>query len=597
MSDQVEEVKSKTDIVSIIGERIELKKAGRNYKAPCPFHSEKTPSFIVSPEIQIYKCFGCGESGDVISFLEKYEGMEFYETLKYLAERAGVKLSLQPNSLKGEPEKFFEINAKAARFYNYVLFNHPSGKSALKYLTFTRGFKLATLTYFRLGYSPDTPLAFKKYLIDKNKIDINDLEKAGLVYRGEGRIVDRFRGRIIFPLTDHRGNITGFSGRVFGNEKNVAKYINTPETPIYHKSKILFGLYEVRKEIKTQGFAIIVEGELDMMSSWQAGIKNVVAIKGSALTQDQVKLLSRYCQSMVLALDADMAGDIAARRGIEIAEKEGFEIKVARLGKYKDPDEMARNAPEMLKSSINKAIGIWDFIIDTIFSKYKGVSGTEKSKISKEVVPVLASIKDKITQAHYISYVARKLEVPENAVAQQLSAKTFRENESKNYEPETKDEPKDRKDVLEERLLAVIYRYDHKLLKKREISKLFDTPFAKRLTVEYLRFIKTKEFDPSEFAEKLPKELLSKFTDIVLKEIDGIEERKDDLEKELTVLIKEIKILRIKRKLGVISQNIREYDASGRERMLIQANEKFKKLNTKLYDLEEKEYKGIILEK
>jgi len=298
---QIEEVKGRTDIVDIIGERIELKKAGRNYKANCPFHGEKTPSFMVSPELQIFKCFGCGEAGDVFGFLEKYEGMEFSEALKYLADRAGIKLQKLHGGQSSEKEKLIEINTQALRFYNYLLLSHPVGKKALDYLINDRGLKKETIKEFQLGFSPQNSYPLQKYLIDKKKFEAKDIERAGIgILRGSG-FYDRFGGRVIFPLFDHRGNPIGFSGRILPwDKRETGKYINSPETPIYHKSNVLFGLNLTRSFIKKKKTAIVVEGELDLISSWQAGIKNIVAIKGSALTDEQIGKIGAMAEKETL---------------------------------------------------------------------------------------------------------------------------------------------------------------------------------------------------------------------------------------------------------------------------------------------------------
>src|SRR3989344_5484985 len=231
MADQIEEIKQKVDIATIIGEFISLKKAGSNFKALCPFHSEKTPSFMVSSELQIFKCFGCGESGDVISFLQKYDGMEFYEALKYLADKVGVKLEPFGKSDSGSKDKLYQVNSLISRFYHYILLNHTVGKVALNYLLKERGLTKNTIETFNLGYSPDHPIAFKKYLVEKKGVTLRELQEVGVVYQKEGRLYDRFRGRIIFPLLDHRGNNIGFAGRILPQDKNkdIAKYINTPE--------------------------------------------------------------------------------------------------------------------------------------------------------------------------------------------------------------------------------------------------------------------------------------------------------------------------------------------------------------------------------
>ena len=341
--DQIEEVKNKTDIVSLISEYIEVKKAGRNYKANCPFHGEKTPSFMISPELQMYKCFGCSKSGDVFTFLEEHEGMEFGEALKYLAEKVGVKLTFVKQNETSEKEKIIEINKSTLNFYNYALTNHPNSKKVLEYLTKDRGLTQDIIKKFNIGYAPEEYDALSKYLVGKKKHNSKDLQLSGLLV---GRGTDRFRGRVIFPLFDHKGSAVGFAGRILPWQKqDMAKYINSPETPAYHKSKILFGLNITKSEIRNSDFAVIVEGELDMISSYAAGIRNVVAIKGSALTEDQIRLVGRFCKKIVLCLDSDFAGDEAAKRGAVMAVNMGFEVKVASLKSYKDPDEIARKDP------------------------------------------------------------------------------------------------------------------------------------------------------------------------------------------------------------------------------------------------------------
>lgn len=596
--DQIEEVKAKTDIVPIISEHVELKKAGRNYKGLCPFHSEKTPSFMVSPELQIFKCFGCGESGDAISFLQKHEGMDFPEALKYLADRAGVKLIQQQFKGSGEKEKLIEINALAAKFYNYILTKHKAGKHALDYLIKERGLKPETIKAFNIGFSPNVPLALKKYLIDKKKFSYQDLEKAGIVYRRGSGAVDRFKGRIIFPLLDHRGNNIGLAGRILPSIKTkFGKYINSPETEIYHKSKVLYGLNLVRRDIKKENSVVVVEGELDMISSWQSGVKNTVAIKGTALTEDQVRLLSRFGNEFIFALDSDAAGDKAARRSIALAQDQGIEVKVARMGKYKDPDDMARKAPGEYKKALKKAQNVWDFLVDLIFSKYDETTGAGKAKISREIIPVLASISDEIVQAHYIGKVARKLGVPRNAVADQTGkTKTATTTSVPKIEIPTKPKIKPRRELLEERLLALAFQSDPKILSKRKIFSLFAAPLTMRIAEEYRKHSKgKKEFDPSDFAASLPKELVQGFADMILEDVQNLIEKPQILKKEQTLVIRELGFLKVKDELVVLGEKIREYEEKDEKSKLRKVEEKFGKLSEKLTRLEESESKSIIL--
>ncbi|HET7098979.1 MAG TPA: DNA primase [Patescibacteria group bacterium] len=599
MNDQVAEVKLHTDIVSIIGERIELKKAGRNYKASCPFHGEKTASFMVSPELQIFKCFGCSEAGDAFTFLEKFEGMEFPEALKYLADRAGIKLQRMVGGQTSEKEKIIEINTQALRFYNYLLLNHPVGKKALDYLVNERGLKKETIEVFQLGYSPEDLTIINKFLISKKKYTPIELEKSGIGIAKGVNIFDRFRGRVIFPLFDHRGNPIGFAGRILPwANQDMAKYINSPETPVYHKSSVLYGLNLTRSLIKKKKTAIIVEGELDAISSYQAGIKNVVAIKGSALTEDQVRLLSRFATKFILALDADLAGDAAARRGLTIAGNLGVEVKIAKLTSSKDPDEAARNDLVGYKKDLIASVGVWDYLIDSVFSRFDVSSGQGKSKISKELSPILAGIDDKIVQAHYANIVAGRLGVPQEAVdAEVKKVSTPAVISPVPITPETPVEhTKTRQEMLENRFLALAFNSDPKaLLGSKDI--IFST-LNLRLIKEYEDFaIKHKAFDISEFGQSLPAEVFEGFSKMVLsKDLEALE-NPDDIKKELDLVKKELKILNVKENLKKIAVEMRALELSGDKEKLLKVQEKFNKMAKSLSGYEESEASGIILSK
>lgn len=552
MSDnQIEEVKGKTDIVSLISEYIELKKAGRNYKANCPFHGEKTPSFMVSPELQIFKCFGCDAKGDVFTFLERHEGMEFGEALKYLADKASVKLiSFKPTETS-EKEKIIEINKSALSLYDYVLTSHPKGKKALDYLIKERGLDLETIKLFKIGFSPEDFNALNNFLTNKKKYKETELSKAGLLV---GRGIDRFRGRVIFPLMDHRDNIIGFAGRILPWVKQDAgKYINSPDTPAYHKSKVLYGLNITKSYIRDLKFAVVVEGELDMISTYKAGIKNVIAIKGSALTEDQVRLIGRFCKKIILCLDSDFAGDEAAKRGAILAENLGFEVRVAHLEGYKDPDEIARKDIESYKKAIDKAIPIWDFLINSSVKKYGLSTGEEKKKISQEIVPVLASIEDKIVQAHYVEILARKLSVPVEAVFSQME-----KNQPKVKANETdiiQKQEKTRRQLLEEKLLVNAISQKSKKIFEKEIKKLISSNFILKII---------KNFESS---NNLAEELKEGYGEMVLansesEEIDKIilELTKLKLKQDLTDLGEKIKLDEnnkdLLKEFGEISKNL-----------------------------------------
>jgi len=597
--DQVDEVKQKTDIVALISEYIELKKAGRNYRALCPFHGEKTPSFMVSPELQIFKCFGCSESGDAIAFLQKYDGMEFGEALEYLADRAGVKLAPFKGSQKGEKERLYEINSFAGRLYQYLLLKHPKGKVALDYLKKERGLKLETIETFKLGFSPDASGALIQFLVEKKKFSPQELDKAGLTYSRNGFQQDRFRGRIVFPLFDHRGNTVGFAGRILPSleKSDLAKYINSPETPVYHKGNLLYGLNLAKERIKQKKTAIIVEGELDMISSWQAGIKNAVAIKGSALTEEQVRLLSRFGEKLILALDTDLAGDAAARRGVAIAQNQGLSVKVAKIPGYKDPDEAARANPDAYKKALIGAVGVWDFLVDSVFERFGGKTGEEKAKVSREIVPILAEIPDKIVQAHYIEKVAERLVVPQEAVSEQIEHfEKTKKGEKHELEIEFTQPKKSRRQILEERLVSMFIQSDPKRLADEEVKTRVATPLAKRILEEAGNYLAKKpKFNVAEFAKGLPSELSEGFSEMVLLDFAEVLADKEKTEAELKLLLEELTILDAKDKLKGIALEIHQLENSQDKAKLKGAQKRFGVISRKLSELESKKTEGIIL--
>lgn len=579
-NNQVEEVKNKTDIVSIISEYIEVKKAGRNYKANCPFHGEKTPSFMISPELQMYKCFGCGKSGDVFTFIEEHEGMEFGEALKYLAEKAGVKLIFSNNDNHSDRERIIEVNNSAQKFFEYALNNHPEAKRVFEYLKKDRGLNEESIKKFNIGYSPNDFKALSNYLIQKKNYNINDLEKTGLLAGSKGRLFDRFKGRVIFPLFDHRGEVVGFAGRILPWDKqDMAKYINSPETAVYHKSKVLYGLNITKGEIRNSKFAIIVEGELDMISSYQAGIKNVIAIKGSALTEDQIRLINRFCQKIVLCLDSDTAGDEAAKRGAISAINLGFEVKVAHIKSYKDPDEAARKDPEAYRTAISEAVDIWDFLINQIFNKYDMGTGNGKASISREIIPLLQLIEDKIVQSYYIENVARRLSVPVDAVLGQISKQDV-SNSSANIETyKVVDTKRDRRQIIEERLLLNLLTNEPQKIFNIEISSLFSSIFILKVISNLDTFFKTKKtFDMSTFSSFLPSELKSYFSEIILNN----EENEDQ-----TRLIKELKKIILKQTMEDLGLKIRESEAKTESDKVSEYQKEYSEIAKKLSALEE----------
>ncbi|MEK7101309.1 MAG: DNA primase, partial [Patescibacteria group bacterium] len=503
------EIKSKVDIVELIQEYVPLSRAGRNFKGLCPFHGEKTPSFIVNPELQIWKCFGCSKGGDAYSFLQQIEGMEFGEALSNLARRVGVTLeSYKPTQGEQVKERLVKINALAGQVYHWLLTEQKTGKEALGYLK-QRGLSDEVIKKFNIGFAPDNWDFLLKFLVGKKKYTLDDLTRTGLAVKN----YDRFRNRIVFPLSNHRGQIVGFAGRVLpgvsSQESGVsAKYINTPETEIYHKSELLYGLDITRAEIKMVGWAVVVEGEIDAIASWQGGVKNVVAIKGSALTAKQVELLRRICDTVILALDTDVAGDAAARRGISIADSAGLMAKVINSKSetlnpkhFKDPGDWAIEDPEGWKKAVEEAIPVYDFYLQSAVARF-GLEVSGKRKIGQELLPILANISDEIMKAHYIKKLARTLEVEEEDVRAQLAKIS---NPPAERDPALRDKPQvSRREILEEYVIELS-------LKGSKTSELpeMKTDFWKRVVEELM-----KNADP----RKLPEELREKTQVLLLRE-------------------------------------------------------------------------------
>ncbi len=414
--DNKEEVRSKIDIVDYIGQNVVLKPAGANFKGLCPFHKEKTPSFMVSPDRQNYKCFGCGESGDIFSYYMKTEGVGFYEALKDLAEYAGVKLQdFHPSEDFNIKQKLLEINNTATSLYNFLLTKHHIGKQALEYLN-KRGVVDSQISEFQLGYAPQSWQTVTNFLTKKKGFKDNEILQTGLIIKSDNnRYYDRFRGRVIFPLKDIRGNIVGFSGRIlpqFDDGKS-GKYINTPETSIYHKSELLYPLYHLKNLVRKAKKIVIVEGEMDVLASIRANVSYCSAIKGSALTEKQAKLIKRFCNTIILSLDSDSAGIKAAKKAVVVAGKQDLTVKVVYLRGGKDPDEIIRNSPSKWRELVKNAISVFDFFILIAKEQYDPRTVDGKTAIMKELIPILATIENAVIQEHFIKKLANLLDTEE----------------------------------------------------------------------------------------------------------------------------------------------------------------------------------------
>ena len=585
--DQVDEIRRKTDIVELIsGSGIILKKAGRNFKGLCPFHEEKTPSFMVSSERQIFKCFGCQEGGDVFGWMIKREGMDFVEALRALAQKAGVELkSYRPTKEQKIKERLLEINHLASEYYHYLLMEHKMGKKALQYLM-KRGITKALMREFKLGYSADEWEGLQNFLVKKKGYKADELEMVGLVIKGKRGFYDRFRNRIVFTLFDHRKRVVGFAGRVFETESNEAKYMNTPETSLYHKSHILYGLEKTFNEIKRKNKAVVVEGELDAISSFKVGVKNVVAIKGSALTAEQIELLKRFTENIALALDEDVAGDKAARRGIEMAEKAGLSVRVINLKYGKDPDECAQKSSRLWKDSVKTAVPIYDFYIQSA-KKRHGVDTPEgKRHISDEVTPVLSRISNQVIKAHYVKKLAQVLGVSEEAVGDEVEKARRKEGSGERVRKVTKEvEVKGRQERLEEYVLALILQVDSEVdeLVKLVEEAMFSAGAVKKVVGGLKKWVKTKkQWKVNKFVESLPEELVAAVDAAYLTDLGKLASDPDKLRREIKKTMEELRKISLKSQMMELSEKIKGAEVDKDKKKLEKLNLQFVKLSREI---------------
>lgn len=418
---EVEEIKNRLNVADVIADYIQLTPAGANFKARCPFHSEKTPSFYVSSEKQFWHCFGCEASGDIFTFVQKMEGIEFREALKILADKAGVKLEARDPNLETERNRLVSLCEWAALFFHQALLRSREGKIARDYLV-SRKIGEKMIQKFLLGYSPFSWHLTLDFLRKKG-FSAAEIFAAGLAsQKTPGRFYDRFRGRLIFPLRNVHGQVVGFGARVLDEERDhLGKYINSPQSLIYDKSGVLYALDQAKQMIKKENICIVVEGYLDVISSHQAGVTNVVGVSGTALTSAQLSLMKRYTHNLALCFDADLAGVRAAKRGIENAIAAGLAVRVIILPKDEDPDSLIRKNPELWREATKQAVGIMEFYFDLALKHYNPEELAGKKMIAAEVLPTIKKIPDQIEQAYYLQKLSSLINIREESLREAMA--------------------------------------------------------------------------------------------------------------------------------------------------------------------------------
>lgn len=483
----IEDIKSRIDIVELIGQTVSLKKAGRNFKGLCPFHQERTPSFIVFPESQHFHCFGCGASGDAFAWVMRTENVDFAEALRILARRAGVVLR-PPTPQEQESDRLrrrlLEIHLAAARFFQNQLLYGEGGAMARGYLE-QRGLTRQTIDTFLLGYAPDRWDALYRFLREKGYGDA-ELSTAGLIVErehappGERSYYDRFRNRLIFPIRDPQGQVIGFGGRALAEDQQ-PKYLNSPQTPLFDKGAVLYGLDQAAAAIRREGRAILVEGYFDVIVAHQYGFQNVVAPMGTALTPTHVHLLKRLTQRLFLALDADAAGAMAMQRGFEVIreamderavpvpdprglvrferELDG-EVRIVVLPAGRDPDEVIRADPKAWEERVAAALPVLEYVMEQMAKTADLSTARGKSEAVRHLLPFLAEVHDPVQRAHYVQRLAHLVQVDERAIQTALrGALRPRRSAAGAALPLEDTLPGRKEDIVEGYLLALLHRF------------------------------------------------------------------------------------------------------------------------------------------
>ncbi len=469
---QVEEIKSKLDIVDVIREYIPVKAVGVNFQALCPFHNEKTPSFVISPDKQIWHCFGCGRGGDVFSFVMEKEGLSFGETLRLLAPKAGVVLKYEKKENYSQRNRLLDILSLAGKYYNHIL-QSPEGRQALEYLH-QRALSDATITEWQLGYSKNSWNDLTNFLktrpLNGKKYSDEEIFLAGLSIKKEGtqNYYDRFRDRIMFPIWDINNNLIAFTARINPQHEKttkMGKYINSPQTKLYDKSKLLFALNKAKEAIRKEDLVIVVEGQMDVISAHQHGFKNVVASSGTALTSEQVGLIKRFTNNIALLFDMDEAGQLAVDRGIKEALAQGMGLKIITLPFGKDPDECLRHDPKDFEQAIFEAKLVLDYYFTKISAGLDLNVLDNKIKVRDKMFVMINLVSNKTEQGYWLKKISEELgffedDVREEFVKWQTTNRVVtRREQNNNSEIQPVVKELNREDKLAELLLALLLKF------------------------------------------------------------------------------------------------------------------------------------------
>ncbi len=514
----LDEIQERTDIVSLISSYLPLKKSGRNFKALCPFHSEKTPSFFVSPQRQIFHCFGCGVGGGPIQFLMQIEKISFIEAVEILAKKLGITIPKKVSAVDSLKTQAYSLNKEVCLYFHRNLLQ-PLGKKALNYLR-ERGLSQEAIEKFKIGYAPGGFKNLIEYMRAKG-ISLSLLDKLGLISpTQDGSYIDLFRERIIFPIFDIKSRVIGFGGRKISNKENIPKYINTPESLLYHKGKTLFGINFAKEAILKKDFCIIVEGYLDQITPYQEGIENIVASLGTALTSEQIRLIRRYTKNVILIFDSDSAGKISSLRAIDLMIEEDLNVKLVGLPLKFDPDTFLREkGKDAFLKLIENAKDFFFYKLDILLEKFNLEDIQDKSKILLEMLTTLSKFNNQLVRYEYLKKLAERLKTKEEFLLIEL--KKIESKTKRDFSLETENVKRKEINFAEEYLLKSILNEPKliEILKEAVSVEDFTNKELRALLEELLTYWEEfKEFDSNKLLTRISEDLASSLSRLSLEE-------------------------------------------------------------------------------
>jgi len=575
MSSSVDQIKAKIDIVSLVSSYIKLEKAGANFKGKCPFHNEKTPSFFVSPDRGTYYCFGCQAKGDIFTFVQEFEGLDFIGSLKVLAEKAGVTLDHYNAGEKTEKQRLYLILEQAVFFYQKKL---SEDKLALGYLH-KRGVNDNTIKNFRLGLSSPKWRDLYDYLADRG-ITTKDMLAVGLIKQSstslgsgkeDGKYYDTFRDRIMFPISDSSGRVVGFSGRALNPDDKSPKYLNSPETVLFNKSEVLFGLDKAKKDIRIKDYSILVEGQMDLIMLHQVGITNTVASSGTALTENHLIKLRRLSNRIIMSYDGDNAGFSASTRSSQLVLSLGMELKLAVMPEGQDPADLAKDDVNKLKDCLKNSKHIIDFYVDSLLEK-KLEPRKLGQEIQKKVLPFVALLTSTIEKAHFVKSVAQKTFIKEEALWDDLKRIEINPSDVQKIES-VSSAPTKRIEIMERRILGVVMWQREKKDKTEEVN-------LKELEQKIERI-----FEKS--VEKLEKQFQQE-KDLLIFEVESYYGGKNDLNKDIDYLLSGLEEEYLKQKFTTAMVNLQKAEQMKNEEDIERYLKKCRDISQQINNLKNK---------